>query len=720
MAILTTSLEESDRIDAFLNHPSFDETYNHAIYRGLLFTMLSLRWEGTPSTLSDAFVFSQNDLTTYRNCLRSLGYEADTVAYKVNESSKLNWEGPGLIQTEAISFVVLNIKSGVAEGYDYLNDTEIEIDLSKRDFTLCYPTAFSQMFRESSEQGVGARGWVRTLAAPYIGKVKEILLNSFMINLLGALNPFFIMSIYQFALPAASKENLLWIVIGAVLIAFGEFFFRKKRSAIFEMYGSEIATKISHEVLKKLIWLPYSRTSTASESAQLARIRDIDNIRKVLVSESTQSWFDLPFVFIFLIAILVLAGSTALIVVVGVIAMIVFATVARTVTSLAATQSSQAAARLQSQWHELLSTLESIQGLPLENVVRLRFQTALEKSEAEALSSRYLNQKITSLGTLLTQVIGASCIIYASYLVMNGDLDFGSMLAIVLLVWKCLSPFVGVYHSVNRLKQLDNSVQQVDALMQLPDERLDLNKSTPVYEISASAQLIDLSLRIPNSEFTLSQISLKLNARGWLAVSGPSGSGKSTLMSVFLRLIDNYQGKVLIDNMSIRQFNAYNYRKLVRSKPQTLEFFELSLRENFAMFSGYSDDLHVERFLKHMHIEKYFEQGVQSQLSPSLIDSLPNDVQQSLALVVSIGSHDGGLIILDEPLVGADTIYHKRLVRWLKDTYPNASFIMISNDRELIANCDSVLLLSADGQQKYFGSADKVLENYDSLLNTNL
>ncbi|RMA82767.1 ABC transporter transmembrane domain-containing protein [Umboniibacter marinipuniceus] len=720
MAILTTSLDQSDLIDAYINHVSFENVYHHPVYRGLIFTLIKMRWEGNPSTLADAFERRDSDAETYQHCLEGLGYETETVDYRDASASNLTWQGPGLLIASGHSLIVIDITDGIASGYDYINDTQVTLDLRQLNFKLIYPTKFSQLFRESSNQGSGARGWMRTLVAPYVSKFKDILLISFVINLLGALNPFFIMSVYQHALPAASKENLFWIVMGALIVVIGEHYFKRRRSVIFDQSGGEIANRISHEVVTKLLWLPYSRTSVASESAQLARIRDIDNIRRTLVSESTQSWFDLPYVIVFLIAILILAGSTALLVVAGVICMIVFAIISRITSSLAATQSSQASAKLQAQWHELLSSLDSIQGLPLERIVRLRFVTALEKSEVEGAASRLLNMKIMTIGGVLTQVIGASCIIFASSLVMNGDIDFGAMLAIVLLVWKCLSPFVGIYNSINRLKQVAKSSEQVDALMQITDERVDLNKSTPVCFINANVNVSDLTFKVPGSEFILKQLNFKVKSNDWFAISGPSGSGKSSIMSVFLRLIENYQGKVCIDDMSIKQFNAYTYRTLIRSKPQHMDFLELSLRENFQMFAGYYDDNYLRRFLKHMRIEEFFPQGVDTLLSSEFTISLPTDIQEILTIAVTLGSHDGGLVIFDEALSGTDIIYQRRLIRWLKDNYQNTTFMFISNERELISSCKSILLLSDDGSQKYFGSVDKVLENYETLLNTKL
>ncbi len=50
---------------------------------------------------------------------------------------------------------------------------------------------------------------------------KALIILSFVISILGALQPFFIMSVYNFALTSSSQATLYWLTLFAIIVGFG-------------------------------------------------------------------------------------------------------------------------------------------------------------------------------------------------------------------------------------------------------------------------------------------------------------------------------------------------------------------------------------------------------------------------------------------------------------------------------------------------------------------
>ncbi|MCK5880875.1 MAG: hypothetical protein KAG18_03305, partial [Sinobacterium sp.] len=384
MATLSTTLNISDKIARFESSEIYQQAHDLPVVRAIMFTLCAINWEGRISTLSDLIEANDDDQRTYIQALEKLSYSCEITQHAENDDSAfLNIDQPCLLQTQSRCLLLLSMSKGAATCYDYKNDIEIQLDLSNVAFTLTKVSQFSQTFRDASGAGSAKRQWTKSIISPYRSKVKKIAFISFIINVLSSLNPFFIMSVYNFALTASSVSTLYWIITGGVIVVGLENFFKQERNAIFQETGEEIANTISRTVVSKLVWMPYAKASGANEASQISRLKDIDNLRKTFTAESTQNYFDLPFFIIFLIALVILAGSTAGIIISGLILYIIYGVMSKVNYSLAATQSSVAGAKVQSQWHDTLSNLSSIQGLPLQKISTLRFTSAYKKSTTD-------------------------------------------------------------------------------------------------------------------------------------------------------------------------------------------------------------------------------------------------------------------------------------------------------------------------------------------------
>ena len=120
------------------------------------------------------------------------------------------------------------------------------------------------------------------------------------------MQPFFIMGVYNFALTSGSLSTLWGLTLLAIFLTFAEFGFKRLRMNILSTSGKDLATHISKNVVSKLLWLPYSMTSSAGISSQIARLKDIDQFRRLVTAESTLSYFDMPFVNVFIVAITII------------------------------------------------------------------------------------------------------------------------------------------------------------------------------------------------------------------------------------------------------------------------------------------------------------------------------------------------------------------------------------------------------------------------------
>ena len=710
MSTLIAFDEVENRLRDFESSILSEHYDTNPIVRGIVRNLIQIEWEGTPDILSDAIVIQPDDLHSYKMTMERLGYLCDERAIYTLEDIDRR-ELPCFIRYGEVDAILMDFEDGLCVIYDYTNDVVITKDLQGFEIEICNVSFFSKLFREPPPQSQDRSNWVKYCFYKYGDEIKSLIWLSFFVNLLGAIPPFFIMSVYNFALSSESVSTLLWLASGSVIVALLELTYKKKRTDIITSSGKELSVFISYHVLSKILWLPYAMSSKAGVSAQMARLRDIDQIRSMATSSHTLSYFDLPFVVIFLVAILAIAGVVAMTVVVGIIVMMIFCLYARFLYQKVTTQSSRANALVSYQWNDLLANLKSIQGLPILQVIQSRFKSAHAQSVQDAETVSLTNAQIQRTGQAFIQAIGATSIVAAVFLTMEGMSDAGAMIAIIILVWKVLSPIMGIYNAIIKFQSFGNSTKQINNLMVIEDNKHRIEKSAPINRIAGEITLKDISQRYPGALSGLTQINAVITPGDKVAITGPSGCGKTTLLNIMAGIWEQYQGGVFCDGYNIRQFNNFCYRNAIKYVPLDMHFFEGTVADNFRLYNGQMLARDMEEAIDFFNLRPWLgEAGAQAQLTNEFLVNLPAGVRQMLRLCIGLGNCPQNYVLIDEPLLGCANDYVSKFVTLFNGPYAKKTIIFTTGDKQMVTLANNCLLLDDNGGQKYFGYPDKVLQ----------
>jgi ABC-type bacteriocin/lantibiotic exporter with double-glycine peptidase domain len=710
MSILVDFNNISQRINDF-ESPQFQQRYhNSPLLRGLAYTLIAMEWEGTPDLLSDAFIPGESDSDGFEATLSRLGYQCRTTKHENSRNRDLlNQHLPCFIQLDKLDAILLSVEDGQGVLFDYKNNNSVTVPIEGKSFSLTVISEYSKLFREAPPESQDKSNWIKYAFYRYNDEFKSLIFLSLIINIFGALQPFFIMSVYNYALASSSETTLYWLTLFAVFLAISEYAVKKVRMNILSTSGQDLAVHISRNVISKLLWLPYSMTSTAGVSSQLARLKDIDQFRKLVTAEATLSYFDMPFIVIFILAVTILSGYAALTVLAGILLMIVFCIYSRYIYSQATANSSRANAMVSYQWNELLRGINTIQGLPLLRVIQSRFNSSHEQSSKDSAHVAMTNSKIQAMGAGLIQAIGTASIVTAVITVMDGNSDPGAMLATVILVWKALGPIMGIYNSITKFQTIKSSAVQINALMSLKDDKTSLEKSPPIRQFNGEVVASGITHRYQGAQVGLTNLGFKLNPGSKTAISGAAGSGKTTLLMLIAGLEERYQGAVYIDGYNIKQFNNFRYRKAINFIPFNLHLFEGTIRSNYILHNGVISTEQMNYTFRLLGLTSWFEQGLDSTLNTDILKNLPNGVRERLRIAIGLGDMSQNLIIIDEPFVGVESEHALYLNQLFSGALKDKTVIYTTINPSLLTNATHCLLLEPDGNQKYFGLPDKVM-----------
>ena len=194
------------------------------------------------------------------------------------------------------------------------------------------------------------------------------------------------------------------------------------------------------------------------------------------------------------------------------------------------------------------------------------------------------------------------------WMVHQGDLEFGTVAAFVLLLANLFEP-------VQQLSQLYNSVQSAAAslnkLFALIDTVPDVAEHPRPVELPAHGVLEahDVTFSYEGAHRpALKNVSLRVSPGERLALVGPTGAGKSTLAKLLSRLYDPTSGHVSFGDVDLRLASLASLRERVVVVPQEGFLFGGTIRENIRIARPSASDEEVADSLRAIGVLERFDE----------------------------------------------------------------------------------------------------------------
>ena len=233
-----------------------------------------------------------------------------------------------------------------------------------------------------------------------------------------------------------------------------------------------------------------------------------------------------------------------------------------------------------------------------------------------------------------------------------------------------------------------------------------------------------LSIRSATRTEVLKGISLEIPEGRTLGLVGESGCGKSTLVKSILRLVEPYEGKVLLrpadgsDPVDLLQLKRRDLKRVRRKLQVVFQDPYGSLSPRLPVSEIVSEGL---RF----HYPKLAESEVLQQVQATLQEvGLPADCAARYPHEFSGGQRqriavaralilEPELVILDEPTSALDRTVQKQLVELLRDLQARRglSYLFISHDLAVVRAMAHRVMVLKDGELIEEGNCRDVLEN---------
>ncbi|MDN6626819.1 MAG: ABC transporter ATP-binding protein/permease [Pisciglobus halotolerans] len=311
--------------------------------------------------------------------------------------------------------------------------------------------------------------------------------------------------------------------------------------------------------------------------------------------------------------------------------------------------------------------------------------------DSVTISRRYLPILETLAGFMSVISIGLG-----GYFVIRGSMSVGNLVAFNGLIWMLNRPMRNVGGYMNDMQRFITATYKIREMLNtkplIPIER---QKSTTPMKGKVEFQQVSFAFADDPEHLVLKDISFKVEAGQKVGILGETGSGKSTLVSLIARFFDPTEGRLLIDDEDIRNWNVIALRKQIAIVMQDVFLFSDTVRENI-MYGSPSAPFEEVRDVAAAADASGFIEELPEQYDTYLGErgsGLSGGQRQRLSLARGLIKQPK-VLILDDTTSAVDMETEEKIQKGMKDVGREETTFVIANRISSVKNADLILIMS--------------------------
>lgn len=522
----------------------------------------------------------------------------------------------------------------------------------------------------------------------------QVVLAAALTNVLGLSTSLFVMVVYDRVVPNEAIESLIALTIGVAIALGFDFVIKTIRGQFVDRAGQRADGRMSRLIFNRLLSLRLDHRAQKS-GAMASVVREFDTLKEFFTSATLVAVVDLPFIFFFIWVISLIAGPLAYVPLIAVPIVIFAGLIIQPFLASLAKKSMQTNMSKQSVLIETLNGIETVRATGSGRLMRKRFEDASKIQSELGLRNRILAQFAINTSASVQQIAQIATIFYGVFLIQDGIVTMGSLIAAVILGGKTLSPLSQLASALSRANSARQAYRSLSELMKADESSEDVSAKLSRPNFEGNIELKNVSYTFPGaSSPIISDLSLKIPNGQKVVILGRMGSGKSTLARLVSGIMAPTSGAVLLDGIDARQIDPSDLRRNVGVMLQETWLFSGTVKENVQMgFFEYGDD-HLLNICRISGVDSFISKhplGYDLELRERG-DGLSGGQKQSINLARAL-LHNPNIIILDEPTSSMDQATEETVIKDLKAWGTDKTVIAITHRNSLLKLADRVLIL---------------------------
>ena len=425
---------------------------------------------------------------------------------------------------------------------------------------------------------------IKQAIAPFRKILPPLVAISSVYNILLLSGSFFMLLVYDDVLPSRSVPSLVSLFVMVTVAYAFQAFLDVARGRIMVHVGTLFMRRISDRILDVISRFEMSRGPMAG-GTQI--VRDVDTIRGFLSGPGPLAFLDLPWIFVYLLILLIFHWSLAVLAVFGVVVLVMLMVYNNSKTQPLNRETVRAGSIRFQLAENTLRSAETIKALGMSNARRGQWHNAEESFLVANDKLAFISRSISGMTRAFRMLLQSSTLALGAFLVIEDKATGGVIIAASILTSRALAPVdqvIAQWNGMVAARQAQRRVQEYLQLIPPYDEPMGLE--LPTKELLVQS----VTSGPPGSRtVTVADVSFRLKAGDALAVVGPSGSGKTALARVLCGVWPALRGHVRLDGATLDQWSSDQLVDIIGYVPQAIDLFEGSIAQNISRFQPEAD-----------------------------------------------------------------------------------------------------------------------------------
>lgn len=538
----------------------------------------------------------------------------------------------------------------------------------------------------------------------------EVFVASILVNSFALASPLFIMNVYDRVVPNHATETLWVLAIGVATVFLFELLLRTLRAYFIDMAGKRADVMLSSTIFEKVMAVKMAARSNSVGSFANS-MQEFESFRDFFTSATLTTLIDLPFAFLFIAVIWMLAGPVAYIPLAVIpltilVSLIIQIPLGRTIQHLFRHSGQRSSTLI-----ETLTGLETIKSIGAETPIQRKWEQTVGFMTKYSQRARLLSSTAVNFTSFLQQMATITVVVYGVYLITENEITMGALIASTILTGRALAPMAQMAGILTRYHQSKAALQSLNSLMNLPVERPSGREFLHRPEFKGGVEFKKVTFRYPNQPMdALSEVSFTIKPGEKVAFIGRIGSGKSTIEKLILGLYEPDEGSILLDGTDIRQVDPVDLRRNVGYAPQDVVLFFGSIRDNITMVAPFADDSAVLKAADVAGVTEFVNRHPSGFDMPvgERGEGLSGGQRQSVAVARAL-LMDPPVVVLDEPTNAMDNSTEERFKAKLSEELEDKTLLLVTHKASLLSLVERIIVMD-QGHLVADGPRDQILE----------
>ncbi|MDJ0738394.1 MAG: type I secretion system permease/ATPase [Gammaproteobacteria bacterium] len=525
---------------------------------------------------------------------------------------------------------------------------------------------------------------------------RDVILATVLINLFAIANPLFVMNVYDRVVPNHALESLWVLAIGVTVVYAFDFLLRGLRGRFIDVAGSRADIALSARIFEHVLGLRLD-ARPASAGAFANNLREFDGIREFFASLTLTAFVDVPFALLFLLVVWWIGGPLVLVPLAALPLLLVYGLFVQPRLRRAAEQGMRAAAQKNATLVEALVEAETVRALGVEGRLQGQLENSVAQTAHWGADARAWALSATNLATLLQQLVSVGVVVLGVYLIADGLLSLGALIAAVILSGRAVAPLAQIAALLTRYYQASTALHTLDGVMQMPVERPDGKVFVTRPVLQGSIEFDRVTFRYPEQELAaLSDASFRIAPGERVAIIGRVGSGKTTINRLIAGLYQAQEGAVRIDGIDMRQLDPGDLRHNIGYVSQDSQLLFGTVRDNLTLGIAHADDEQIVRAAAVTGVADFVNRHPLGFDMPvgEHGGMLSGGQRQAVGLARAL-VQDPPVLLLDEPTGSMDNSSEEHIKRELGGVIDGKTVVLITHRASLLDLVERVIVVDA-------------------------